>query len=606
MIAPDLPQQRPNAVGVTLTALGGRDELAAPARPAGPGVAVQVYGNQALLGPVAGPGPGGCPQCLARRWQAIRPAAVRDALETGRPAGAPEPVVNPFAVTALAALAPVAEPGRVYRLDTETLLLQQFPLIPDPDCPSCGARPAGPATDELAGRAAKPAPAAFRLRPLAEFDLPVAALANPVCGMLGPSVSRDLGSPGTAATAGMFGVRTGGRLYEIFWGGHSVNYRDSATIGLLEGLERQAGMALPDPGARVVASLAALRAAGTAAVDPVDCGLYSARLHELRPDVPPFTPDREIGWVPGRRLRDHAAVLVPEVLVHYYAAPPEQRFVQECSNGCASGSSLLEAVYFGLMELIERDAFLLAWYGRAALPELDPASSADPEVAHLVARLELHGYRARFFDARTTFPIPVVVAAAVRADDDLGALCFGAGAGLDPLAALRSALVEIATDAPPLRRRTRGNLAELRAMAADFDLVRTVHDHPLLFGLPEMTRHADFLLDRPAQPPHALAELTAGTPRPSDDLAQDLAAVVALLAEQGIDPVAVDQTTPTQRAAGVHTAGVLAPGLLPIDFGWQRQRALRLPRMRTALRRAGLRDHDLEPADLNPVPHPFP
>ena len=68
----------------------------------------------------------------------------------------------------------------------------------------------------------------------------------------------------------------------------------------------------------------------------------------------------------------------------------------------------------------------------------------------------------------------------------------------------------------------------------------------------------------------------------------------------------VDQTSPEQRGSGWHTASVLVPGLLPIDFGWARQRALHMPRLRTALREAGRADRDLAPADLNPAPHPFP
>ncbi len=70
--------------------------------------------------------------------------------------------------------------------------------------------------------------------------------------------------------------------------------------------------------------------------------------------------------------------------------------------------------------------------------------------------------------------------------------------------------------------------------------------------------------------------------------------------------IAVEQTGPEQRALGLATASVLVPGLLPIDFGWARQRALRMPRLRTALREAGRADRDLAPADLNPAPHPFP
>jgi len=48
------------------------------------------------------------------------------------------------------------------------------------------------------------------------------------------------------------------------------------------------------------------------------------------------------------------------------------------------------------------------------------------------------------------------------------------------------------------------------------------------------------------------------------------------------------------------------PGLVPIDFGWLRQRAPHSSRVRTALREAGLMDRDLRDDEINPAPHPFP
>ena len=90
--------------------------------------------------------------------------------------------------------------------------------------------------------------------------------------------------------------------------------------------------------------------------------------------------------------------------------------MQESSNGCASGGALAEAVYFGLMEVVERDAFLIAWYAKAELPEIDPYTSGVPATVHMVERLAMYGYRARFFDTRITFPIPVVTAVAERID----------------------------------------------------------------------------------------------------------------------------------------------------------------------------------------------
>ena len=64
--------------------------------------------------------------------------------------------------------------------------------------------------------------------------------------------------------------------------------------------------------------------------------------------------------------------------------------------------------------------------------------------------------------------------------------------------------------------------------------------------------------------------------------------------------------SPEQRRLGLATVNVTVPGLVPIDFGWDRQRALHHPRVRTAPHAAGLLDHDLTDADLHRVPHPFP
>ncbi|KPC90592.1 hypothetical protein ADL27_34960 [Streptomyces sp. NRRL F-6602] len=74
----------------------------------------------------------------------------------------------------------------------------------------------------------------------------------------------------------------------------------------------------------------------------------------------------------------------------------------------------------------------------------------------------------------------------------------------------------------------------------------------------------------------------------------------------GFDVVVVDQTMPEQRALGLRTVSVLVPGLLPIDFGWTRQRALTMDRLRTGLRTAGRRPDDLPADAVHLAPHPFP
>ncbi len=318
----------PAAAGpVAVRPLGTRDAFAGPAPAAGPGVPVHPYGHQVVVGP-AGPSP--CPTCLARRWQAVRPGWLRDALELGtatRAAGDPPQWALPFALDALAAAAaavgakPAGDPAPVLLLDLETLRVRATAVLADATCPACG----GAADDTPQAARIEPAPApkrspgSFRVRDLDELPLPLDALVNPVAGMLGGAVLPDLVSLTTSSTTGWFTLRSGSYLRETYWGGHTPSYRRSLRVGVLEGLERLAGMRPRGKRTRVVASLDRLRADGLAALDPRTCGTYAPDFHRDS-EVRPFAPDREIRWVWGWSLRDPRPVLVPEVLAYYQRA----------------------------------------------------------------------------------------------------------------------------------------------------------------------------------------------------------------------------------------------------------------------------------------------
>ena len=148
---------------------------------------------------------------------------------------------------------------------------------------------------------------------------------------------------------------------------------------------------------------------------------------------------------------------------------------------------------------------------------------------------------------------------------------------------------------------------ELEEMERDFTKVLHLKDHAQLYGLPSMTRHAATYLEPAAVLPldEVFADWQPLRPR-TGDLLDDLRFLRDRLTGAGYDVIAVDQTTPEQHRMGLHTVSALVPGLLPLDFGWSRQRAPRMPRMRTALRTAGRRPDDLPEAEIKAAPHPFP
>lgn len=268
----------------------------------------------------------------------------------------------------------------------------------------------------------------MRLRSASSYALPTEALANPVCGVLGAGTWLDVVSPTTAPVAGSVFMRGYAGLTDVTWSGQANSYAASRDLAFLEGLERYAGTHRRRPDPPLVAAYADL---GDRALDPRTCGVYADRTYDEDPALRRFDPATPIPWVRGHRLPDGEPVLVPARLVHYSAGVAADSFVFECSNGCATGSCLEEAVLHGLLELIERDAFLLGWYADVALPAIDLDSVPGP-VRTMRQRAGLLGYDVHAFDNRVDLPVPVVTALAVRRDGGPGTLAFAAGAALDP------------------------------------------------------------------------------------------------------------------------------------------------------------------------------
>jgi ribosomal protein S12 methylthiotransferase accessory factor len=564
-----------------------------------------------------------CGHCLARRWQRLRGRPERDALEagTGTRVLGTWPVLTGFAVDcvwsayqAISAVSPhpaavppadgAGGPRQVSRIDLATLEVETVLLLADPLCPSCGERETDGqrrATLCLESRL-RPGRASYRLRSADSYDLPATALANRVCGAIGAGTTMNVVTPTTAPVSGRMAMRGYGDLRDISWSGQANSYQASRSLAFLEGLERYAGTRPRRHEALVVDSYASL--AGQA-LDPRDCGVYEPRTYLDDATLREFSPEQRLPWVWGHSLRDKRPILVPARLSYYASGTASDNFVLECSNGCASGSSLEEAILFGLLELIERDAFLLAWYGGADLTLIDLDSIDDPAIRSMVDRAALSGYDLRVFDNRIDLPVPVATGVAIRRDGGLGRLCFAAAASLDPETAISAALSEILAYAPSLPGQARAREAELRAMAGDFSKVTELPDHSALFSLPEMAKHAHrYLRPTPSVPVGEVYR--SWQPPVGRDLLDDLRRCQEAVTDAGCDVIVVDQTCPEQEQMGLHSVCVIAPGLVPIDFGWTKQRALSMPRTRKAFRLAGWRTTDLDDAELHRVPHPFP
>ena len=493
-------------------------------------------------------------------------------------------------------------------LDLVNLRITRFAPHGQRTCPLCG----GAAAAKQDGLTPPPARAlehrrkrhagAYRCKQLSDYAIDVSRYINPVNGMLGKTLLQNRELPFYALTNGRFFESELAREAPIDWFGTAQTYQDSAVVGIFEGLERHAGLLAREGGANVRTSYAA--AAGMA-LHPASLGLYEDATYDGDAALLRFDEHTPLDWVWGQSVARGEPVLVPSDFVYYGS----RQMIYGNSSGCATGSCVEEALLFGLLETIERDAFMLHWLARLAPRRIALDTITDVECKTIITRLAAAGAELHLLDARLDLPVPVVLAVIVRAPGEYGAFSLAAGASFDPVDAIRRALGEVAVHFHGFEARSRlAAEANARDGATGFASVKSLEDHALFYGQPEALPLARFLVEHPEERSYDDTYAAWNAQRPASlSLLDDLEFFFAALRAAGHDDVVwVDQSSPEQVQLGLRTVRAIVPGLLPIDFGHGRCRAATLPRLYELPHRLGLRAAPLGADDINRSPHPFP
>ncbi|HTI27849.1 MAG TPA: TOMM precursor leader peptide-binding protein [Kutzneria sp.] len=534
---------------------------------------------------IVGPPPPGCPECLrTRRLAAAGPdeAALIDTAAASS--------LTTFAADLVIALTDAAtDPTRCWIVDTGSFHTSRHAFLPDPRCTTCSSAPpdSAGAAIVLPRRRPKLSPGSSRVR---ELDGPALAKTY-VDGRAGlitavnsytqhafPFSEAVLAVPGEEPATGH---------------GRTRDFASAWRISVVEALERSAAYGPSAKRTSVVASYDEVR---DHALDPRSFGLYPPDRYRT-PGFPyrPFTEDAVTSWVWGYSFSRQCPVLVPEGHVYYRMPrpPDDRRFAAEISSGCALGGCYEEAVLHGLLEIAERDAFLLAWYGRLPLPEIDLDTVEDDRIALVAERIALRGHRVRVFDTTREHGVPSFWA---LAEDVVGGdrpkTASTGGSGLDPAEAVLAALHELCqtVEYVALMALDPGWLDRARRLADNPAEVTTMADHLLCAANPGTVDRFSFLLDGARTVPWQQARRRWDWPA-NDDIGTDLAEAVTRFADAGLEVVAVDMTSAEHRAGEFRCVKVIVPGSVPMTFGHSSRRVTGLPRL---------------PEVRNPFPHPFP
>jgi ribosomal protein S12 methylthiotransferase accessory factor len=183
------------------------------------------------------------------------------------------------------------------------------------------------------------------------------------------------------------------------------------------------------------------------------CGVFEGSLDEyispnslILPNLL-FDPETsEMEWVRSTNLKDDNVVLVPaNAVYHPYITENTVKIFQSNTNGLASGNKLEEAVFHGMMEVVERDAWSIFESKRKQKPEISCENTENEIIKNILSMFKEAGINVRLVDL--TADVKITTVAAVSDDTilkDPALLTLGVGTHLDPEIAVIRALTEVA------------------------------------------------------------------------------------------------------------------------------------------------------------------
>ena len=361
--------------------------------------------------------------------------------------------------------------------------------------------------------------------------------------------------------------------------GRTSSLVKSRAVAMLEAMERYAGFRPRGKKTIIYESYNSLKEKGLPVINPYELILNENSLSNIGTTANSkfkFENNKYYHWVYGYDVLNEEPILLPETYIYYGLTLKSKEynseiFVYEVSNGCATGSNILESSYFGLLEVIERDNFLTAWYTDRDITEIiytDIVYNSELEESLKNFFFKYSDFDLHFFDISTELSAITILCTIERKIPDKKKMNFMCAAASDfnIEEAMNRALHEITSIFYGLEKRFEEEYEEISYKSNDMTLIHTMDDHSLVYGCYDKLNEIRFREQATSQ-------------RKISDYIHDYNSInncyeVLLQELRALNKkiLIFDQTTEEMRQVGLFCTKTVVPGLLPMTFGYNNLR----------------------------------
>lgn len=314
-----------------------------------------------------------------------------------------------------------------------------------------------------------------------------------------------------------------------------------------------------------------------------------------------FNSDTNLSWVKGYSLVEDEPALLPACLVYltYLPSPlsEEERIAPSISTGCATAFTYEEAILKGILEVLERDAFTVTWLNKLPCKKVDFSCSSQLSTI-FSDKLDRKGLEYNIYRLPTDHDIPVFLSVLLDYRKETTHIAVGGSAHVDPSRGILNALVESAHTRKWGQGLSRKNSGEI--LQEGYKDIKRFEDHVLLYAEENMLQAIDFLLDNSQTV--SFDKFNTST---TENTKEMLDKVLYHLGDKGMNPIAVNLTTPELGELGFKVTKVMMPKMQPLN-GSYGERFLGGDRLYKIPQKLGYAKDQPSIEDFNPFPHPYP
>ena len=426
-------------------------EFCATPLPNVPWLGVLSFKSICVIGPLATPKAAGCGECARQRVLAAAAGRQVQLIPTTNLTDAAVRAIFREAMWAMHGRSTLVDYALVIENDTDEESLHR--VIPLPQCPLCSGGAISPRTGDT----------------LLEM---LAGWVDPHTGVI-PALAVEPGEqlPFVVATAPPHVFEQDGSLRRLAVGwGKGLTLFDAMLSAVGEGIERYSA-SLPCPSKVVWARADELEGD---VLRPDEFSLYSEEQYR-RTGFPFVRFDQHVRhpWVRGNCFSTGANIWVPAIFAYLSLDVHRENLVaQGTSNGLACDTDFKDASSRAMLELVERDAFLAAWYtGHPG----HPIAVDEEKLQQVIAHVESLGAEVETYMLDTSAFGFTAMCLAFGDGVTYPGVTMGLGAGLSIDDALRSAVLELGQTAPYLKR-----LMQTRSVTDEKSVIDML-DHSVYF-----------------------------------------------------------------------------------------------------------------------------